>query len=184
MAMQTTRTVALSALTLFVALQSASAATFSGNAQVTIYHSLSINVGAGGSALKFGNIFRPSTGSGTVTVNADGTESTGGGLTVTGTHSAAEFSVSGEGSASVMISVPAFTLSGPSSASLAVTPVCLVTNNASTDPHCTSTQTFSGGGGALTTSPIDVKVGGTITVPSSQLTGVYTGSFNVNAAYQ
>jgi hypothetical protein len=172
--MHSFRTAAFAVLFAGATLSCASAATQSGNtAEVTIYRAASISAN---STLQFGKIIRPTSGSGTVTISTAGARSAGGtnppGL-LTSTVGNADFTVTGEGGTSVTIAVDgSFNMSGPNSSSLAVT----------TTSTGTGSQSLGGSLGSQG-SNLDVKVGGSITVTSTQQTGLYTGTFNVTAAY-
>jgi len=174
--MRTKSFVALIFFFLIAAVRPAFCASSSGTAQVTVFRALSI---AANRTLRFGTLIKPQSGSGTAVIDTVG----GGGLSVGGgvaalassAHGNADFSVVGEGAQSVTISVDAsFTMNGPGGATLTVT---------------TTGQTSGAGaqtlGGALGNAgpAVDVVVGGAITIPSSQQTGAYMGTFNVTASY-
>ncbi len=121
--------------------------------------------------LVFGS-FAPGLSSGTVTVNAAGARSAGGGvfLVSSGAGSAASYTVGGTGSASYAITLPAngvvVLTSGPNS---------MAVNNFVSSPALTG---VIGGGGTQT-----LMVGATLSVGSQQPTGSYSGSFNVTVEY-
>lgn len=161
---------------LLIGTQPGRCANSSGTAQVTVFRALSITANR---TLRFGTLIRPSSGSGTAVIDTAGA----GGLTVGGgvatvassAHGNADFSVVGEGAQSVTISVDAsFTMNGPSGATLTVTTTGQTTG--------TGSQTLGGSLGSASPS-VDVVVGGSITIPSSQQTGAYSGTFNVTASY-
>jgi hypothetical protein len=172
--MHSVRTAAVAALLVCAALSRASAAMQSGNtAEVTIYRAASITEN---STLQFGKIIRPTAGSGTVAISTAGARSAGGtnppGL-LTSTVGNADFTVTGEGGTSVTIAVDgSFNMNGPNSSTLTVT----------TTSTGTGAQSLGGSLGSQGNN-LDVKVGGTITVTSTQQTGLYTGTFNVTATY-
>lgn len=176
MAMRSKASVALILFLCVAGAHPAQCASVSGTAQVTVLRALSITANR---TLRFGTLIRPASGSGTAVIDTAGT----GGLTLGGgvasvassTHGNADFSVVGEGAQSVTISVDStFTMNGTSGATLTVTTTGLTTG--------TGTQSLGGslGSGSPT---VDVVVGGSITIPSSQQTGAYTGTFNVTASY-
>lgn len=117
--------------------------------------------------LGFGYII-PGTG-GTVTVPPTGEITTSGGLTLTTQlpTGAAQFKVTGEAGFHYSISMDATTtISNGSGGSM---------NVASLEHNATGT--LDGGGEEI------FRVGGVLTVSSGQATGSYTGTFNVDAAY-
>jgi len=125
--------------------------------------------------LVFGRIVRPSTGNGSVaiantgdSVNATGAVALGGTTT-----SRAKFTIDGEGGQSISVTVPttfdlkngANTITVTLSPDLAATGVVL--SNA------------LGSAGSKT-----LFVGGSFTLPSSQASGAYTGTFDVGVSYE
>lgn len=151
-------------------------ATTPANGSVTIFRPITVTKDAD---LKFGNIVKPGSGSGTASVAAD----SGGALTVGGgvvdlasgdASSAAKFTVAGEGG-------QAFTL--------AVADNFVITNGTDNITVTTSqdvadgTQNLSGLLGDGADGEKEVHVGGSISVPSAISTGFFTGSFNVTATY-
>jgi hypothetical protein len=123
--------------------------------------------------LNFGNIsLNPTSPGGTVYLapSAAGTRTPSAGVSlpsVTGTVSAAKFGVGGEGTSTFSIGIPSsITINGPSSSTMSIVP--------ESSPASTGTLV----GGAL-----DLYVGGTITVGSSQTLGAYTGTFAVTVNY-
>jgi hypothetical protein len=124
------------------------------------------------SDLLFGTIIKPNTGNGTVTISnaADTVAVTGTGTASMGTASRAKFTVGGEGGQTYAITVPAsFTLSnGGNNVTVALS-------------SSATTGTLSGALGASGTQTF--QVGGSFTIPSTQATGNYAGSFTVTTAY-
>ena len=124
------------------------------------------------SALSFGRVMPPSTGSGTVQISPDGARTTTGGARVLASPapSAAQFTVNGEGGQTVSISVPtSFVMSGPSSITV------------STATNASATATLSGTLGAAGT--YSFGVGGSLPLSSSSPAGTYSGTFTVTANY-
>jgi hypothetical protein len=105
-----------------------------------------------------------------VTISAAGVVSPASGLPSGGaTRTAAQFTVTGEESQAITLTVPAsITLNGPDSATLTVSSVA---HNAGSSPALNSSGNLTFG------------VGGTLTVPSAATAGAYTGTFQVTAAY-
>lgn len=157
---------AVSAVSLGSAAHAATSATATATAEV-----LSTLTVTADSALNFGQI-AANTG-GTVTVNADGTVASSGSLVSTGTRAPAGFTVTGTNGASVVVSLP---------------------TTAATLTRVSGTETMSLSGfnsnpaGAFQLSPTTgsatFNVGGTLTVASGQVAGVYSGTFDVSVEYQ
>jgi hypothetical protein len=143
----------------------------SGTATATVFRSLSLT---NQSNLAFGRISRPRTGTGTVSMDTNGTvTTTGDGVVKIGspTSTAAGFLVSGEGGQSFSISVPiSFNLNNGTS----TIPVTL-------SPNLSGNQTLSGALGAAGT--LNIKVGGNFGLTPTTTLGAYTGSFAVTVAY-
>ena len=151
------------------ALAQASASA-SANATTRIIQAISITKTAD---MAFGNVVKPSTGNGTYTIGngADTVAASGtGAAAASGTTSRAKFTVTGEGAQTFAITVPA-TMTMTSGANN-------VTVNLTT---AAATGTLSGALGASGTAT--VNVGGNFTIPSTQASGNYSGSFNVTVAY-
>jgi hypothetical protein len=143
-----------------------------GTAIANVVRSLSVTEN---SALSFGAMVRPSSGSSTITVNA-----TTGIRTLTGsavgvsspTPTRANYTVSGEGGRTMSISVPSsFVMSGPSGSNLTIT----------TTNTVPGTPTLSGSTGAGGT--LSFSVGGAMTLLSSTPPGAYSGAFTITATY-
>ena len=157
---------AFSALSLGSAAHAATSATATATAEV-----LSTLTVTADSALNFGQIAANTGGS--VTVNADGTTGFAGSLVSTGTRAPAGFTVTGTNGASVIVSLPTSDV---------------------TLTRVSGTETMSLGGfnsnpgGAFQLSPATgsatFNVGGTLTVGSGQVAGVYNGTFAVSVEYQ
>jgi hypothetical protein len=123
--------------------------------------------------LTFGNIVKPSTGSGTVTIgnSADTVAVTGtGAAAASGTISRAKFTVGGEGGQTFSITVPA-----------SVTMTSGANNLVVTLSTAAATGTLSGTLGSAGTAT--VNVGGSFPIANTTASGNYTGSFNVTVAY-
>lgn len=126
--------------------------------------------------LQFGRIVKPATGSATVAIaNTADTVDAGTGVALTGiTTSRAKFTIDGESAQLINVTVPAtMTMTGPSAATLVVT----------LDPDQVSGVALSGATiGSAGTLPL--TIGGSFTLPTAQVTGAYTGTFDVTVAYQ
>ena len=126
------------------------------------------------SALAFGTLIRPSTGSGTVSLGtgSDTVSTSGGVVALRGTTTRARYTVSGEGGEVVSVSMPAsFNLSRSGAPDLAVTLTRSPSGN----------LTLSNALGATGTAALDI--GGSFTISSTTPTGDYAGSFTVTVAY-
>lgn len=126
----------------------------------------------GSTPISFGTLSRSSV-EGAVTVTADGTRTSSGGVSVltSSDFSAAPFGVTGDNSAAFSITLPAngtveLTRSGGSE-KMAVDDF---THNSTLTLSTSGTATFN--------------VGATLTVNEDQVPGEYTGSFSVTVAYQ
>jgi len=143
-----------------------------GLATANVFRSIAIT---NSSALAFGRITRPRTGSGTVSLAA-----ATGAVTTTGTgvtrmpspaSTAASFTATGEGGQSFSVSVPStFDLTNGGD-----TIVVTLT------PSTSGNQSFSGAIGSAGTLPI--LVGGSFALTSTTALGTYTGTFGVTVAY-
>lgn len=119
--------------------------------------------------LAFGRCIQP-TAAATVAIAVDGTRTTTGISCLGGMTSAAAFTVTGDGGASLSIAVPAsVTMTGPGTDI-----VVNLVNNAPTVL----------GGTADTLGSAVFQVGGTATLAAAQTQGAYSGIFQVTAAYQ
>jgi len=157
----------LVALTAATSANAQSSASVNGTASVQILKPIAITAPQ---ALVFGRVASPNSGTSTVTIAPAGTVSPASGLPSGGpSRTAAQFTVTGEESQAITLTVPAsITLNGPSSATLTVSSV---NHNAGGSPALDSTGNLTFG------------VGGTLTVPTAATAGAYTGSFSVTAAY-
>ncbi|MDQ3279075.1 MAG: DUF4402 domain-containing protein [Bacteroidota bacterium] len=173
--MKTTNKILTALVTLFIANQSQAQSTASADAFATVVTPIAISKAAD---LNFGNIAVQSTASGTgaaggtVVLATGGSRTATGGVTLpagTGTVSAASFTVTGEGSRTFAITLPAST----TLTRLTGTETILV-NNFNSDPATTSALS----GGTKT-----VNVGATLNVLIDQAPGTYKGSFNVTVNY-
>jgi Domain of unknown function (DUF4402) len=156
---------ALAAASFATSAQAATTAT--GTATAEVLSSLTVTAV---DDLQFGQI-AANTG-GTVTVNANSTVASSGGLVSTGTRTPASFDVLGTPSASVIVSLPTAAVnltrvSGTETMSL---------GGFNTNPN-SSFQLDVAGAGSFT-------VGGTLTVGSNQVPGNYVGTFQVSVEYQ
>ncbi len=127
--------------------------------------------------LRFGTIVRPSTGSGTVTVSTAGARSVAGGvaeLSSGDAPQASQFTVTGEGGQSISVTIPAtFTMSNGGD-TLTVT----TSNNLTGLAASQSLNNALGSSGSLI-----FKVGGSVPIAATSVSGAYTGTFTVSAAY-
>ena len=143
----------------------AQAATGSANATAEILAAVQITNPVD---LRFGSVAPPTAGSGSVSVAAfsGSTASCAGGAVCGGTSGPGSFDITGAGGLDVAVSLP----------STSVTIISGV-NSMSVTGLSLDTGLLFGGIGT-------VYVGGTLTVPTGQAAGVYSGSFNVDANYQ
>jgi len=149
--------------------QASSSATTNGT--TTIIQPVTI---AQNSALSFGTIVRPSTGSGTITIGtgADTVSATGGAIALRGTTSRARYTLSGEGGEIVSVTMPAsFAMTKTGATDLTVTLTRAPAGNV----------TLSGAAGATGTAALDI--GGSFPISSTTVVGDYSGSFTVSVAY-
>ena len=126
------------------------------------------------SALVFGTIIRPASGTSTVSIGtgADTVSTTGGAVVLRGTTSRARYTVSGEGGETVSVTVPAtFALTKSGAPDLTVT----------LDRNPTGNLTLSNALGATGTA--NLAIGGSFPISSTTPTGDYQGTFTVSAAY-
>jgi hypothetical protein len=154
----------LGAVSFASAAQAATTATANASAEVLSTLTLSAT-----SALSFGQIAANTGGS--VTVNADSTVASSGGLVSTGTRAPAGFSVTGTPGANVVLTLPTsatLTRSGGTET--------MAIAGFNSNPG----GTFQLGG----TGTADFAIGGTLTVASGQVAGVYNGTFSVAVEYQ
>lgn len=143
--------------------------TATGTGTVTIYRPITVTKNTD---LQFGRVVRPTSGSGTVTIDNAGARSfTGGVALLSSTVGKAQFTVAGEGGQAFTLSVPAtFDMTGPGT--LTVTTSQDVANGT------VNLDNTLGNGGVKV-----VNVGGSITVDNTTATGNYSGTFNVTATY-
>lgn len=153
--------------------QSADSASATASSSVTIIRPLTMTKDAD---LSFGRVVQPRSGGDTVTLaNTGNTVTTGGSAVVLGgiATSRAVFTVSGEGGQAVGVTIPSsFNLSDGASHSISVTLL----------PDVGTSVTLSNALAAAGSKTINV--GGSFSLPSSQASGLYSGSFTVNVAYQ
>ncbi len=143
----------------------------SGSGSVTIFQPITVTKNAD---LKFGNIVRPSSGTGSATVTTTGTRSTVNavGLASGDTPQAAQFTVDGEGGQAFTLNVPA---------SFNITSGVNTISVTTSQDVANGTQTLSGGLGSPGSKV--VKVGGSIPVNDTTASGLYSGTFSVTATY-
>ena len=121
--------------------------------------------------LRFGTLIRPASGSATAVISTTGVFSGTASAVASGPQGNADFTVSGEGGQSVTVNVDAsFNMTGPGVA------IAVTTTATNTGSHSLSGSLGSAG-------TLDVAVGGSISIPSSQASGAYFGTFNVTANY-
>jgi hypothetical protein len=145
-----------------------------GNMEANVYPGITIS---GTSPMKFGGVAKSASGSGTIAMDVSGNVTvTGSGLsempTTSFPQSAAGFSVSGENSGAITISVPAsFTMTSPASGSTALTVTTLTSFASGPAPVLNATGAYS------------FTVGGSIPIAAGTVLGAYTGSLSVTASY-
>ncbi len=145
-----------------------------GTGSISIIRPLSV---ANDADLKFGSVVRPASGSGSATISPASVRSVAGSVTELSsgdTPQAAQFTVSGEGGQSISVTIPATFTMVNGADTLTVTTSNDLTGSA-------SAQTLSnalGSSGALV-----LKVGGSVPIPSTAVSGAYSGTFTVSAAY-
>jgi large exoprotein involved in heme utilization and adhesion len=155
---------ALSAVSFTSAASAATSATANATAEVLSTLTLTAD-----SALNFGQI-AANTG-GDVIVNADGTVASTGSLISTGTRAPAGFTVGGTPNANVVVTLPvSATLTRQTG-----TETMTITAFNSNPPGAFQLNGLGAG---------TFSVGGTLTVASGQVAGVYNGNFNVSVEYQ
>lgn len=157
---------ALGALSFASAANAATTATATATAEV-----LSTLAVSADSALSFGQIAANTGGS--VTVNADATVASTGGLVSTGTRAPAGFTVTGSKGSMVAVTLP----SAPATLTRAGGTETMTLSGWNTNPN-----------GAFqldaATGTANFAVGGTLAVASAQVAGVYSGTFVVSVEYQ
>lgn len=153
-----------------VSATGAQAATATATARAKIVRAVTIT---NNTALDFGTIARPATGSSAivVTASASATRTCGSGALCAGAVSAADFGLGASAGETLTVTVPAtVSLAGPSGTTALVV---------------TLSKSFSGTTVAMgTATSRTVYVGGSLAVPSTATEGAYSGSFNVVADYQ
>jgi hypothetical protein len=141
------------------------------NGTTTIVQPVTI---AQNSALSFGTIVRPTSGSSTISIGtgADTVSTTGSAIVLRGTTSRARYTLTGEGGEIVSITMPAtFNMSKSGATDLVVTLTRSPSGNA----------TLSGTAGSTGTAALDI--GGSFPISSTTVVGDYSGSFAVSVAY-
>ena len=126
--------------------------------------------------LAFGRVVRPTSGTSTVAIadTADTVSVGGTGLSAGGTTSRAAYTIDGEGAQVVSLTIPAdFTMTHTNTVDeLEVT----------LDPSATGTTTLDGTIGGDGTAGL--FIGGSFDVTTTTVSGAYSGTFNVDVAYQ
>lgn len=151
-----------------------STASTTGAGSITVIRPLTITKNAD---LKFGTVVRPATGSGTVAVSAAGARTVAGGvvgLASGDTPQAAQFTIDGEGGQSISVTIPVTFTMANGTDSLTVT----TSNNLAGSAAAQSLSNALGSAGSLS-----FRVGGSVPVGLTTVTGAYTGTFTVSAAY-
>lgn len=151
-----------------------STASTTGTGSITIIRPITITKTAD---LAFGTVVRPSTGAGTAVISNTGARSVTGGvvaLSSGATPTAAAFTVAGEGGQSISVTVPATFTMNAGSEVLTVT----TTNSLAGSASAQTLSNALGAAGALA-----FTVGGSVPIASTTVSGVYSGSFTVSAAY-
>jgi hypothetical protein len=149
-------------------------ASASESSTVTIIRPISVT--ANGNGLQFGTLVAPLSGSGTATVDPSTGNINYSGLDhASGATGRADFTVNGEAG-------QAFTLVVPTSVTMAGPGTNIVVTTTSNVATGSTVQTLGGTFPAAGT-PLDVGVGGTITIPSGQASGAYSGTVTVTATY-
>lgn len=160
--------VAMAAASLATSAQAAASATATATAEVLSSLTLTVDTG---SQLDFGQI-AANTG-GTVTVNADSSVASTGGLVSTGTRNPVSLTVTGSAGSMVAVTLPAS----------AVT----LTRSGGTETMSLSSFNSSPNGAFqldTVTGQSSFTVGGTLTVGANQVPGTYAGTFSVSVEYQ
>jgi hypothetical protein len=143
------------------------------NATVTVIQPISV---AKNKDLAFGTLVKPGSGSGTATISNAGVRSVASGVQALSstTPSQAQFTITGEGGQSISVTVPSSVTLASGANSLNVSLTNDMTGSA-------SSQVLSGAIGASGT--LTVNVGGSVTLPSTQATGVYSATVTLTASY-
>ena len=161
--MKSTSRIAAGALLLASTVGFAQSPTASANATCTILTAISL---AKNSDLVFGNV-APTGSAGTVVLSAAGSRTPTNVTLASGTFNAASFTATGTGSQT-------FTITPDSSASL---------SDGASHTLTVDSFTTSAGAGTLSSGNQTFTLGGTLHVGASQVSGAYTGTFNVTVAY-
>lgn len=152
--------------------QSADTSSATANSSVNIIRPLTITKNAD---LVFGRVVQPRSGSGTVSIanSSNSVVAGSGAVALSGiATSRAVFTVDGEGGQAVSVTIPSTFNLTKGSDSITVT----------LSPDVGSSVTLSNALAAAGSKTINV--GGSFSLPSTQASGAYTGSFNVDVAYQ
>ncbi|PLK27094.1 DUF4402 domain-containing protein [Novosphingobium sp. TH158] len=154
------------------AQSAADTSTATANGSVTIIRPLTVTKNTD---LVFGRVVQPRSGTGTVSIanNSNTTVAGAGAVALSGiTTSHATFTVDGEGGQVVTVAIPStFDLANGSN-----------TITVTLSPDVGATETLSNALGAAGSKAINV--GGSFSLPASQASGEYTGTFDVTVAYQ
>jgi hypothetical protein len=145
-----------------------------GTLTATVFNPIAVGVT---SNMNFGVLYRPTSGSGTVTLSTSGALTTSAGIAKGSGTSAAGFNVTGEGGQAFSLNVPgSFTMAAGGTASLTVT-----TTTSFAGTGTLTTQHLSGALGALGSFPF--SVGGSFPFGSTTPTGAYVGNLVVGVNY-
>ena len=159
------------ALAIAVAAGSANAASTQAASTSTVVAPINIVQAAD---LSFGN-FAPSAIAGTVTVSPNNSRGVAGGVTgMGGGSTAAQFTVTGQGSSTYSINVVGTALTSGAN-TMAFTPITDLTASAITTGNVTS--------GALTAGTQTIFVGGILIVGANQVAGSYSGTITATVDY-
>lgn len=144
-----------------------------GTLAATVFHPITVGVT---SNMNFGVLYRPTAGSGSVTLTPSGVVSASAGIARGTGSSAAGLSVSGEGGQRFSLNVPASFTMVSNMNTLTVT-----TTTSFSGTSTLTTQNFSGAVGA--TGSFSFGVGGTFPFASTTPTGSYVGNLVVGVNY-
>ena len=159
------------ALAIAVAAGSAHAASTQAASTSTVVTPINIVQAAD---LSFGS-FAPSAAAGTVTVSPNNSRGVTGGVTgMAGGSTAAQFTVTGQGTSTYSINVVGTALTSGGN-SMAFTPITDLTASAITSGTVTT--------GALTAGTQTIFVGGVLTVGANQVAGSYSGTITATVDY-
>jgi hypothetical protein len=166
--------IALSALTASnSAFAQSNTSSVAASGSVTLIRPLTITKNAD---LNFGRIVKPASGTGTVTManTSDTAVAAVGAVALAGiSTSRAKFTINGEGGQVVNVTVPANVVISDGTPADNIT----VTLNPDLGASVTLSNALAAAGSA------SLNIGGNLSVPNANSTGLYTGSFTVTVAY-